>query len=89
MPDQTHGLTLIANLVKPKSRGAVTLRSKDPCDDPAVDPNWLSHPDDVSRLLQALKYLRQIASSDPLATAIGHGITSPHSAPSLPRRTTL
>jgi choline dehydrogenase len=72
--DQTHGVTLIANLVKPKSRGTVTLRSNNPNDDPVVDPNWLSHPDDVSRLLQALKYLRKIASSAPLATALRHEV---------------
>jgi choline dehydrogenase-like flavoprotein len=68
--DQAHGITLMANLVKPKSRGAVTLRSKDPDDDPVVDPNWLSHPDDVSRLLRAFKYLREIASTAPLAGVI-------------------
>jgi choline dehydrogenase len=68
--DQTHGITLMANLVKPKSRGTVTLRSKDPNDDPVVDPNWLSHPDDVSRLLRAFKYLREIASTDPFAAII-------------------
>jgi len=67
---QTHGVTLMANLVKPKSRGTVTLRSKDPNDDPIVDPNWLSHPDDGSCLLRALKYLRKIASTEPLATVI-------------------
>lgn len=68
--DQTHGVTLMANLVKPKSRGTVTLRSKVPHDDPIVDPNWLSHPDDVSRLLRAFKYLRKIASTEPFAAII-------------------
>ena len=68
--DQTHGVTLMANLVKPNSRGTVTLRSKDPNDDPVVDPNWLSHPDDVSRLLRAFKYLREIAATEPFAAVI-------------------
>ncbi len=71
MRDRAHGVTLIANLVKPKSRGTVTLRSKDPNDDPVVDPNWLSHPDDASRLLRALKFLREIASTEPFAAIIG------------------
>ncbi len=72
--DQTHGITLMANLVKPKSRGAVTLRSKDPNDDPVVDPNWLSHPEDVSCLLRAFKYLREIASTAPFEAALRHEV---------------
>jgi choline dehydrogenase len=63
---QTHGLTLMANLVKPLSRGRVSLKSADPADDPMVDLNWLSHPSDAERLLTALKYLRRIADTDPL-----------------------
>jgi choline dehydrogenase-like flavoprotein len=66
----THGFTLMANLVKPLSRGNVRLRSAHPGDDPLINPNWLSDPSDSSRLLQALKYLRQIAKTEPLAGII-------------------
>jgi choline dehydrogenase len=72
--DQTHGLTLLANLVKPKSRGSVALRSADPGDDPVVDPGWLTHPDDESRLLTALKFLRKISTSPPIVGAIRNEI---------------
>jgi choline dehydrogenase-like flavoprotein len=68
--EQTHGVTLMANLVKPKSRGRLTLRSANPHDDPVVDPGWLTHPDDVARLLAALKYLRRIAGTAPFASMI-------------------
>ena len=60
----------MANLVKPKSRGRLTLRSANPHDDPVVDPGWLTHPDDVARLLAALKYLRRIAATAPFASMI-------------------
>ena len=38
-------------LLRPKSRGGVFLRSKDPYDRPVIDPNYLSHPDDIQDLV--------------------------------------
>ncbi|WP_260925101.1 GMC family oxidoreductase [Novosphingobium sp. 9] len=73
---QKPGLTLMANLVKPLSRGAVRLRSADPAEDPLVDLGWLRDTSDEDRLLRALRYLREIAATDPLASII--------SAPRLP-----
>jgi choline dehydrogenase-like flavoprotein len=72
--EQTHGLTLLANLVKPKSRGSVALRSADPGDDPVVNPGWLTHPEDESRLLAALKFLRKISTSHPIKAVIRNEI---------------
>ena len=60
----------MANLVRPRSRGSVRLRSADPADDPLVDLNWLSHPDDGARLLRALRYLREIAATRPLSAIV-------------------
>lgn len=39
-------------LVHPKSRGTVTLRSRDPREPPNIDPNFLSHPHDVAMLVK-------------------------------------
>ena len=66
----SHGISLMANLVKPRSRGSVKLRSANPEDDALIDPNWLSDPSDQARLLMAMKYLRRIASTAPLAGVI-------------------
>jgi len=68
--EQRAGITLMANLVRPRSRGSVRLRSADPADDPLVDLNWLSHPDDGARLLRALRYLREIAATRPLSAIV-------------------
>lgn len=67
----THGITLMANLVKPLSRGRVRLRSSDPLADPIIDPNWMSESRDSERLLVALHYLRRILDTEPLAGIIG------------------
>ncbi|ABQ70617.1 glucose-methanol-choline oxidoreductase [Rhizorhabdus wittichii RW1] len=66
----THGVTLMASLTQPRSRGSVRLRSSDPFDDPIVDLNWLSEQADADLLVKGLRYLRQIAGSEPLASII-------------------
>jgi len=55
-------------LVRPVSRGTVTLRSADPADNPVVDPNYLSAPEDVKVLVEAVKLARQIASTNAFST---------------------
>jgi choline dehydrogenase len=55
-------------LVRPASRGTVTLRSADPDENPVVDPNYLSAPEDVKVLVEAVKLARQIAGSRSFAS---------------------
>jgi|SRR5471030_76995 len=69
-PQPTYGVTLMANLVKPLSRGTVQLRSSDPADDAVVSPNWLTDVADRERLVEAIRYLRRIAASGPLAEIV-------------------
>ena len=45
------GMSCHSCLLRPKSRGEVTLNSSDPLDDPSIDPKFLSHPDDVKDLM--------------------------------------
>ncbi|GIS35602.1 MAG: hypothetical protein Ct9H90mP6_08590 [Gammaproteobacteria bacterium] len=42
-------------LLRPKSRGTVTLKSSDPLDDPLIDPKFLSHPDDMKDMIKGVK----------------------------------
>ncbi|ROT77248.1 putative glucose dehydrogenase [Penaeus vannamei] len=50
-----EGFTLLPSLLRPKSRGSVTLRSRNPTDLPVIDPNYLSHPDDLETLVAGIK----------------------------------
>lgn len=43
-----HGFTLHTTLMRPKSRGSVTLQSADPHQSPQIDPGFFSHPDDMA-----------------------------------------
>jgi choline dehydrogenase len=43
-----HGYTLHTTLMRPKSRGSVTLQSADPYQAPLIDPAFFTHPDDMA-----------------------------------------
>jgi choline dehydrogenase-like flavoprotein len=57
-----HGCTLALNLVRPKSRGSVSLRSPDPFDPPEIDPNYFSEADDLQKTVDAVELGREIMS---------------------------
>lgn len=61
------GVTLIANLIAPKSRGRVGLRSSNPSDPPLIEPNWLSDPSDVTALVGGVKLLLEAARTAPFS----------------------
>jgi choline dehydrogenase len=58
-----HGFSLGPTLLNPKSRGRITLRSPDPKDPPAIDPAYLSHPDDLAPLAEGVQLADRIAQS--------------------------
>ena len=42
-------------MLRPKSVGYIKLRSSDPYDSPIIDPKYLTHPDDINSMVEALK----------------------------------
>ncbi len=55
-----NAYTLCAGMVRPSSRGQVTLLSNNPQDKPAVDPNYLETTYDVEAMLRAVEVCRDI-----------------------------
>jgi choline dehydrogenase len=47
-------VTILAALLRPKSRGTIQLRSSNPYDHPLIDPKYLSHEDDVATLIKGI-----------------------------------
>ncbi len=66
----THGVTINACLLRPQSRGAVSLRSANPFDKPVVDNNYLADPDDLRREIEGLRLAREILAAEPLKAMI-------------------
>ena len=56
----TAGVTLNANLLRPKARGEVKLHSTNPDDPPLVNPNYLGHEQDLEREINGVRFLREI-----------------------------
>jgi choline dehydrogenase len=66
-PHALPGVTVFANVAKPKSRGEIRLRSTDPTDKPVIDHRLLGHPDDIAALVRGAKQIQEIFQSPALA----------------------
>lgn len=62
-----NGYLLHMCLLRPKSRGEITLRSADPLADPAIQPRFLSEPDDLKVLVAGTRRARELLGGAPLA----------------------
>jgi choline dehydrogenase len=75
-PPQGHGLSIGAVLLRPASRGRITLQSADPSGAPRIEPRYLSDPDgaDLAVLLAAVKQAQRVFSMPSLAPFVGDAI---------------
>ena len=58
-----HGITINTCNLRPRSIGSVTLRSTNPLDPPAIDPNFLADPYDWKISIEGFKWGRKILAS--------------------------
>jgi choline dehydrogenase-like flavoprotein len=66
-----HGYSCHVCLLRPVSRGAVTLASKDPFAAPVIDPNFLGERDDMERLMRGFRQMRTLLQQPALAALGG------------------
>ncbi len=64
---EPDGLTIVASLQRPQSRGNVRLRSTDPFAAPLLNPNFFAVESDVERMIQAVRLSREIFATAPLS----------------------
>jgi choline dehydrogenase len=55
-----HGMTIHACTLRPQSRGELTLKSSDPCEAPAMQPDYLSSAYDREMMLECARLSREI-----------------------------
>ena len=60
---KTDGFTILPSLIQPKSRGYVSLQSKNPNEAPIIQPNYLEHPDDLKTLVKGYHKVKSIIES--------------------------
>jgi choline dehydrogenase len=60
-------IALSVAVVKPDSRGTLTLRSRDPREQPEIDCNFLAEDRDARRMLEGVKLARKIGRNPVLA----------------------
>ena len=61
------GFSSIVRLLRPESRGTIMIKSADPFEPPAIQPNFLHRPRDGETLVKGCQLMRQIMATRPLA----------------------
>jgi choline dehydrogenase len=66
-PDRTFGITIGVNIMDPKARGEIRLRSADPAEKPIIDHRLYEDPSDLERMRLGLKFASRIFAAPALA----------------------
>ena len=69
-PDPFSGMSIGLSNCHPTSRGEIMIKSANPFEHPRITANALSTDHDVAEMLDAVKFLRTIASHNPLRNLI-------------------
>ncbi|KAF8781567.1 Glucose dehydrogenase like protein [Argiope bruennichi] len=56
----------MSQILQPKSRGTVRLKSTNPYDSPAIDPNYFENPQDRKIIVEGMKTCQKIIMSEPM-----------------------
>jgi choline dehydrogenase len=76
-PPTAHAVSFGPCVLKPKSRGKVSLRSADPTSKPQIVHNYLAHPEDRQTIVDGIRIGLEIAARP----AMRSHIKEPHLAP--------
>ncbi len=68
------GVTGVCTLLRPESRGSVRIKSADPRQAPAIDPNYLAAPKDRETIVAGVHALRRMFQAPALARHIAEEI---------------
>ncbi|QRV83543.1 GMC oxidoreductase [Ceratobasidium sp. AG-Ba] len=63
-------MTIVTTVLRPTSKGKITLRSNDPFDAPIIDPNYLSTQHDIDVMVRGMRIALRLARTEPLRSII-------------------
>ncbi|XP_068233844.1 glucose dehydrogenase [FAD, quinone]-like [Palaemon carinicauda] len=66
-----QSMTIMPYLLRPKSRGIISLRSNDPFDTPVIDPKYFTDPEDIDTLIRGVEMAVEIGQSPPFNRILG------------------
>jgi choline dehydrogenase len=69
-----HGFQAHTGPMRSKSRGAVSLRSSDPADDPVIRFNYMSHPEDWEDFRRCIRLTREVFAQEAFKPFVKHEI---------------
>ncbi|MEV1294919.1 GMC family oxidoreductase N-terminal domain-containing protein [Pseudonocardia sp. NPDC049635] len=74
LPIPDNAFSLYPSVLKPRSRGSLTLRSGSPTDTPRLDPGYLGDDADVRTFLDAIRVSRDLVRSPELVEWVGEEV---------------
>ena len=77
-PRPFSGFTILAEHMRPRCRGSVLISGPQPRQQPDIQFNFLADERDLRTAVAGLKFGRQIAATEPLASCVKHEITPGH-----------
>jgi choline dehydrogenase len=69
-PDPVGRVTAAACILRPQSRGSVSLTSSNPADAPNIHAAYLEHPADVNAMVESVGWMRRIFNEEPLRSIV-------------------
>lgn len=70
-PDLPRDLTISPVVLHPKSRGQISLKSKNPLDPPLIYANYLTDPEDVATLVEGVRVVQRLTNATILKNKYG------------------
>ena len=68
--DKFNGVTVSVNTINPQSVGYIKIKSKNPLDDPIIQPNYFSNYTDIENHLKGIEIIRKISRTSPFSEMI-------------------
>lgn len=65
-PHAQNGVTVSINIMRPKARGQIRLRSLDPAEKPVIDYRMFEHPEDLAAMRAGVRLVDRIYAASPL-----------------------